>query len=138
MGAKDLFHYAVRNALEKEDWIITDDPLIIRFGGVKQEIDLGAEKVIGAMKEDRKIAVEIKSFRSSSHLYDFHLALGQFMNYRMALRREEPDRILYLAVPYEVYESFFLLPFGQASIQEHQLKLVVYEPDWEVITTWLE
>lgn len=42
------------------------------------------------------------------------------------------------ALEKEVYQSFFLLPFGQASIEEHQLKLVVYEPDWEVITTWLE
>lgn len=30
MPAKDLFHQAVRHALEKEGWIITYDPLHIR------------------------------------------------------------------------------------------------------------
>jgi len=29
MAAKDLFHEAVRRALEKEQWVITDDPLKI-------------------------------------------------------------------------------------------------------------
>jgi XisH protein len=43
--AKDLFHYAVRQALIKEKLVITADPLIIRIEGVKLEIDLAAEKV---------------------------------------------------------------------------------------------
>lgn len=34
MAAKDLFHDAVRHALEKESWVITDDPLFLRFGGL--------------------------------------------------------------------------------------------------------
>jgi XisH protein len=46
--AKDLFHYAVRQALRKEQWVITADPLIIRIEGVKLEIDLAAEKVFAA------------------------------------------------------------------------------------------
>ncbi len=32
--ARDLFHNIVRSALEKDGWIITDDPLSIRCGGV--------------------------------------------------------------------------------------------------------
>jgi hypothetical protein len=57
---------------------------------------LGAEKVIVAEKAGRKIAVEIKSFIGSSTLSEFHLALGQFLNYRYALEDIEPDRVLYL------------------------------------------
>ncbi|MEQ8540750.1 MAG: element excision factor XisH family protein [Coleofasciculus sp. D1-CHI-01] len=30
--AKDIFHDAVKNGLEKEDWVITDDPMRIRAG----------------------------------------------------------------------------------------------------------
>jgi len=41
--AKDVFHDAVRHALEKEQWIITNDPLFFRFGGVDMYIDLAAE-----------------------------------------------------------------------------------------------
>jgi XisH protein len=35
------------------------------------------------------------------------MALGQFINYWAALRREDADRILYLAVPDLTYNSFF-------------------------------
>jgi hypothetical protein len=42
MSARDLFHKAVKNALQKEDWIVTDDPLEIEFEEVTLKIDLGA------------------------------------------------------------------------------------------------
>lgn len=41
--ARDLFHNIVRSALEKDGWVITDDPLSIRCGGVDIQIDLGVE-----------------------------------------------------------------------------------------------
>ena len=41
--ARDLFHYIVRSALEKDGWIITDDSLGSRYGGVVILFDLGAE-----------------------------------------------------------------------------------------------
>ena len=40
MSAKDIFHDAVRNALEKEAWKITHDPMFISIGGVQVYIDL--------------------------------------------------------------------------------------------------
>jgi hypothetical protein len=48
-------------------------------------IDLGAEKVLEAEKEGQKIAVEVKSFMEASLMSAFHLALGQFIDYRHAL-----------------------------------------------------
>jgi hypothetical protein len=133
---KDVFHEAVRNALQKEGWTITHDPLFIRFADVEFYIDLGAERIIAAEKNGEKIAVEIKSFLSSSTISDFHLALGQFMNYRLALEEQEPERILYLAVPKDTYDTFFTLQFGQIAIQRYQLKLIVYEVESEVIVRW--
>ena len=63
MSAKDKFHDAVKQGLEKDGWKITHDPLRIEFGEEdKIQIDLGAEKVLGAEKSGQKIAVEIKSF----------------------------------------------------------------------------
>ncbi len=94
MAAKDLFHDAVKKSLLKEQWIITDDPLRIKIEGVRFEIDLAAEKVLAAEKEGRKIAVEIKSFLNNSSLTDFHTALGQFLNYRLALQLTESNRTL--------------------------------------------
>jgi hypothetical protein len=48
-----------------------------------------------------------KSFLSNSAITDFHLALGQFLNYRLALQMKEPDRTLYLAVPFDTFAFFF-------------------------------
>jgi hypothetical protein len=137
MPAKDVFHDVVKTALHKDGWTITDDPLHLRVGGVMDMyIDLGAEKVIAAEKAGCKIAVEIKSFLGSSTLSEFHLALGQFMNYRYALADTEPDRILYLAVPLEVYEAFFTLLFIQSVVQRSALHLLIYDVDTEEIVQW--
>lgn len=136
MPEKDIFHDIVKNALIKEGWKITDDPLFIQFGGIDFYIDLGAEKIIAAEKEGQKIAVEIKSFVGASIISEFHNALGQFMNYRLALDEQDPERTLYLAVPLDTYEVFFMLEFGQAVIQRFQLKLIVYDVEQEVIVKW--
>jgi hypothetical protein len=64
-------------------------------------------------------------------------ALGQFSTYRLALRREDPERVLYLAVPEDAYETFFRSDFIQIAIQEFQLLLIVYEPQQEVIVQWI-
>ena len=134
--AKDLFHNAVKQALLKEQWVITADPLIIKIGGVKLELDLAAEKMVAAEKAGRKIAVEIKSFLNPSTITDFHGALGQFLNYRLALQIRDPDRSLYLAVPLDTFDSFFQEPFIQQAVNLYQVKLVIYNPVEEVITLW--
>jgi XisH protein len=137
MSAKDKFHDIVRLALEKDGWNITNDPLYIDFGKVQMRIDLGAEKLLAAEKEGEKIAVEIKSFLSPSAITDFHVALGQFLNYRTALREKEPERNLYLAVDTETYDDFFTLPFIQLQKKEFQLKVVVYDTETKEIVRWL-
>ena len=137
MPAPDIFHDVVKTALHKDGWTITHDPLHIRVsGGIDMYIDLGAEKVIAAEKAGRKIAVEIKSFLGPSLLTEFHLALGQFMNYRYALEDTEPDRVLYLAVPLDIYAEFFTLAFIQSVWRRSQLHLLVYEVDTEEIVQW--
>ncbi|EGK88078.1 fatty-acid oxidation protein subunit alpha [Microcoleus vaginatus PCC 9802] len=138
MAARDLFHDAVKKALQKEEWEITADPLVVKIQGVKFEIDLAAEKILAAEKLGQKIAVEIKSFLNNSAITDFHLALGQFLNYRLALQIKEPDRTLYLAVPFDTFDSFFQEPFIQEAVNVYQLKLVVYDPQKEVIVEWKE
>ncbi|GAA6622956.1 XisH family protein [Scytonema sp. NUACC26] len=134
--AKDVFHDAVRKGLEKEGWLVTDDPLRIQVGGVNMEIDLGAEKIIAAERGEEKIAVEIKSFIGTSNISEFHTAIGQFINYRVALEEQQPERILYLAVPVGVYRKFFILPFVQTIIQRFLITLIIYDPVSEVILEW--
>ncbi len=135
--AKDRFHYVVRAALEKDGWQITADPYEINVDGVDFEIDLAAEQLLAAERDDRKIAVEIKSFISPSNVSDFHTALGQFLNYRDALEKVEPDRQLYLAVRMPIYESFFQRKFIVTAVERYQLRLAIYDVQQEAIVRWL-
>jgi hypothetical protein len=137
MPARDRFHEAVKNALIKDGWRITDDPLSIRFGGIDLHIDLGAEKIIAAEKNGTKIAVEIKSFTHPSIIYEFHRALGEFLNYRIALADQDPERTLYLAVPEDTHKEFFTLHFTRTVVETYAVKLLVYEPRSEVIVQWI-
>ena len=138
MSAKDIFHGVVKIALQKDGWQVTNDPLTISVGGVNISIDLAAEKLIAAEREGQKIAVEVKSFlERSSAISEFHTALGQFINYRGALRRLQPERVLYLAVPLTTYKTFFQLDFPKDMILENQLKKLVYDVEQEVIFKWI-
>lgn len=107
MPAKDKFHDVVKAALQKDGWQITHDPLLLRIQGITDMyVDLGAQKLIAADRYGEKIAVEVKSFIGTSTISEFHTAIGQFINYRYALEVQEPERVLYLAVPLNTYNNF--------------------------------
>lgn len=136
MAAKDRFHNAVKIAIEKDGWTITDDPLFMNVEGVDFYVDLAAEQLIAAERASQKIAIEIKSFLGTSSVTDFHLALGQFLNYRYALNLTEPERTLYLAITNDVYDDFFQIRFVQRVIAEYQLKLLIFNAEQEEIVSW--
>lgn len=48
MPAKDIYHDAVKNALIKDGWIITDDPLHLKWGQKDMYVDLGAKQLLAA------------------------------------------------------------------------------------------
>ncbi len=137
MSRKDAFHDIVRRSLEKDGWTITHDPLQLRYELGKLYVDLGAEKILTAEREGQKIAVEVKSFIQNSAVSEFHTALGQYISYRTLIAEQYPDYTLYLAVPRDVYTSFFASQFVQSIINSQQLKLLIYRPAQEVIDQWL-
>ena len=93
MPAKDIYHETVKNALIKDGWTITHDPLVLRWGTTDVYVDLGAEQLLAAEKRGQKIAVEIKSFVGRSDVDDLEKALGQYLLYHDILTQREPDRI---------------------------------------------
>ncbi|MFN6527675.1 XisH family protein [Nostoc sp. ChiSLP03a] len=137
MSARDRFHALVRIALEKEGWVITHDPYHIDLGFVDFYIDLGAELLLAATKDEEKIAVEIKTFLAPSTISEFHIAIGQFINYRIALEDDDPERRLYLAVPLDVYKRFFRYPFIQTVIVRNKIPLLVYDTEKQEIAEWI-
>ena len=83
--AKDIFHDHVRQALQKDGWMITQDPYFLKIDDITYSIDLGAEQTIGAERAGEKIVVEIKSFLRESLVNEFHTALGQYLDYETNL-----------------------------------------------------
>lgn len=52
MPAKDIYHNIVRTALEKDGWVITDDPFKLKCGTKDLYVDLGAQKLLAAQKNE--------------------------------------------------------------------------------------
>jgi hypothetical protein len=50
MSRRDGLHFSLRRTLEKDGWIITDDPLILVLEQTLLKADLGAEKFLTAEK----------------------------------------------------------------------------------------
>ena len=136
MPRRDIYHDAVKNALIKEGWEITADPLILQFGGRNIYVDLEAESPIAAQKEGHKIAVEVKSFSNPSEVNDLEKAVGQYVMYRELLAHKESDRTLYLAISIETYKGIFSEPLGELMVETQQLKLIVFDEIQEVIQQW--
>jgi len=138
MPAKDIFHENVKRALIKEEWIITHDPYWIKLADsdINVFMDLAAEKIIAAEKEGQKIAVEIKSFTGTSLLVNFHEAIGQYLDYRIVLNERDSERRIYLAIPIDIYNSFFRKRFIQLVCQEYNIKLIIFDPEREEIVLW--
>lgn len=137
MPARDIYHDLVVAALQRDGWMITHDPYRLSSGGAELFIDLGAEKLIAAQKEGTKIAVEIKSFLSSSKISDFYNALGQFLTYKIGLEAEEPDRTLYLAIPRGINDELFSLKLIETAVKQYQIRSIVFEIATGEIIQWI-
>lgn len=128
----------VRSALENSGWIITDDPLRLEVRGRSINIDLGAEELIGAEREGREIAVEIKSFVGHSSITELYHAIGQFEIYDLALEETEPNRELYLAIPEHIFESLFQEFLADRAVKKIGMKLLVYSISSLSIVQWID
>jgi XisH protein len=138
MSRKDRFHELVKQALIQTGWTITDDPLYLSIGNINVQIDLAAEPLIAATKDDQKIAVEVKSFINTSQITDFYGSLGQYLTYRVALKLKEPDRELYLAVPKPAYETLFQEILIQEVFRLYPVNIIVYDQITQEIESWID
>ncbi len=135
--AKDIFHETVKIALQKDGWTITADPLTLKLSKRKIFIDLAAEKLVMAQKNNQKIAIEIKSFVGFSLLTDFYHALGQYQLYFLALKKEYPDWTLYLAMPAETYQILQSDDLLAEFLGELQLHYLIFDTTKQEIKQWI-
>jgi hypothetical protein len=137
MPARDRYHDQVKNALIKDGWTITQDPLHVKWARKDMFIDLGAERILAAQKGTRKIAVEVKSFLGLSDMAELEQAIGQYTIYHEVLSRVDPDRSLFLAVDEEVYVNLFEDSIGKLLVDNRGIQLIVFDPQTETIRQWL-
>jgi hypothetical protein len=134
---KDIIHQAVKNALIKDNWIITHDPYTIQFKDELLYADLAAERTIAAERKGQKIIVEIKSFIGRSTIQDFKLALGQYILYRQLLDEIAATYKLYLAVSDDTYTFDFQRTIIQFIIHRNQIPLIIVNTAREEIVEWI-
>lgn len=136
MPAKDIFHDACVAALIKDGWTITNAPLTIRVDEKAVQIDLAAERLITAERGTEKIAVEVKSFVGASDIRDVEEAVGQYVFYKSLLRRSDPDRRLFLAVPEGAYRNTLSLPICRPVIEDAGISLLAFAVHEKEIVRW--
>lgn len=135
--ARDKFHDLFRKALENEGWNVTHDPLRLKTGRIPVLIDLGAERILAAEKGEEKVAIEIKTFGNPSFITAFYEAVGKYIVYQEAIQILEPNRLLYLALPDDVYEGFAEDLLIDSVFQRHQFRIVTYDSEHQTIVKWI-
>ena len=138
MAARDLYHAIVVEALVRDGWTITDDPLGLTYGARDVFVDLGVQRtLVAAEKQEQKLAVEVKTFGATSPVTDLHRAIGQYMFYDVLLRENEPDRFVFLAVDEEAYNGIFSEPIGELMINRLGIRLVIFDKLQKIIVRWI-
>jgi hypothetical protein len=133
----DEYHEAVKSALIKDGWTITDDPLTIEFEDTRLWADLGAEKTFAAEKGNQKIAVEVKVFGGVSTFSELQKAAGQYQMYVVYLAELEPERKVYLAVSKDIYDDFFQRPSVKFFVSKININVLVFDNEKEEIVQWV-
>ncbi len=138
MPKRDFYHSLVLKALENDGWTITHDPYYVAGGKWNFPIDIGAEKLIVAEKGQEKIAVEVKSFIGLSTISEFHHAVGQFIFYLHAIEENDPERLLFIAMPQDAYyELFSDNIFVEKIVSRYAINLCIYDTTQPKILLWI-
>jgi hypothetical protein len=132
MPVNDKYHNNVVNALEKEGWQITADPMTLYIHGQHLYVDLRAEK------GNQVILVEIKVFEGNlSPATYLAQSLGQYLLYQVMVGLLNWNIPVYLAVPEAAYKGVLSKRVAVAALKRLNAKLMVYDPINEVITQWI-
>ena len=89
-------------------------------------------------RDDKKIAIEIKSFEIQSQITSFYEALGKYLSYRKALFMNKMNLELYLAVLKRAYDTIFQKELVKELVKEYKVNIVVYSHKNQTITSWIK
>ncbi|MCB0846627.1 MAG: fatty-acid oxidation protein subunit alpha [Bacteroidetes bacterium] len=137
--ARDIIHEAIREAIERAGWNVTNDPLTIDLteDDTYFDIDLGAERETSEGVTQKVLAIEIKSFIRSSVINAFHEALGQYLNYQAAIHEQGLDYELFMAISEDGWERLSSFKFIQRRIKQFKLQFILVNIQKKEITKWI-
>jgi hypothetical protein len=140
MAGRDLYYDLVKNALRKDGWRITHNPLHLRLptnDDTRTKQGEAAEALLlGAEKDERKIAVLVKSFVDHCDAADLQKALAHLRLYHTRLHATAPDHTLYLAVRQTTYRDYFTGSVGEQLLASQPILFMVFDPRSEAIVNW--
>lgn len=135
MPAKDYYHDTVVIALQKAGWSPITEQVAIIIEDRRLWIDLRAVHA----EEQRAILVEVKGFENMASPVDYLAqATGKYVLYRTALAYLKLDLPLYMAVPEAAYHGILSEEIGQQTRQQNGIRLLVFNPEREEITAWID
>lgn len=97
-------------------------------------------KVVAAVKDNKRIAVEVKSFVGHSTMAELEKAIGQYMLYDEALQESETDsdRQLFLAIPEDIVEELSDDKILSILTKRFRINILVYNPPQQEIIQWIQ
>lgn len=69
---------------------------------------------------------------------EFHTALGQYLDYELGLEEQEPDRLIFLALPMKAFQKISQIPLLLKALNRFKVKVIIFNPDSEKIIQWLK
>lgn len=64
-------------------------------------------------------------------------AAGQYALYKRILAMQQPDRMIYLAIPQRAYVNLFQNEFGELVRDTFSISLLIFDEDHETIVQWI-
>ncbi|MGK7885914.1 MAG: element excision factor XisH family protein [Crocosphaera sp.] len=59
------------------------------------------------------------------------------MHYEKILRAKLSERTLYLAIRKDIFNGLFTQEIGQILLSDDYLKIIIFDPETEMITQWI-
>jgi XisH protein len=82
--------------------------------------------------------VEIKSFVGQSPVTEFHKVMGQYDNYLLSLEELDPEREVWLAIPFTTWSDFFQRPFIKKVIRVKRINCLIFNHETQMVVQWIK
>lgn len=136
MPPQDMYYNVVKNALRKGGWRVTHSLFPLKKGQGPAVGESWTTQLLGAERDERRIAVAVNSFIGHSEPEAMEEALHQLALSLPRIHAATPGRVLYLAVRQATYRDCFTSPDGARLLASQPLSLLVFDPRQEAIVRW--